>query len=172
MTGQAESKKWYLVYSKPRQEGVASENLERQGFETYLPRIRQPRRRVNRRVLVVEPMFPRYLFIYLDAHHDNWAPIRSTLGVSAVVRFGPYPTPVPNDLVDALRAREDEEGIQDLPPPELKHGEPLRIAEGAMAGYEGIFLARSGKDRVLVLLDIMGRQARVEVGQDAIEPLR
>jgi transcriptional antiterminator RfaH len=172
MMDQVDSKKWYLVYSKPRQEDVASENLARQGFETYLPRIRQPRRRMNRRVLIVQPMFPRYLFIHLDAHHDNWAPIRSTLGVSSLVRFGPYPTPVPDDLVAALRAREDDEGIQNLPAPEFKSGEPLRIGDGAMAGYEGIFLARSGKDRVLVLLDIMGRQARVEVGQDAVEPLR
>ncbi len=160
------------MYSKPRQERVARENLERQGFDTYLPRVRQPRRRMNRRILVVEPMFPRYLFIRLDARHDNWAPIRSTLGVSALVRFGPYPTPVPEALIEALRAREDEEGIQDLPPQQFKRGEALRIADGAMAGYEGIFLARSGKDRVLVLLEIMGRQARVEVGQDAVEPLR
>ncbi|MFQ5937886.1 MAG: transcription/translation regulatory transformer protein RfaH [Acidiferrobacterales bacterium] len=166
------TKKWYLLYTKPRQEGVASTNLGRQGFETYLPRIRQPRRRMSRRVLVVEPMFPRYLFIHLDAQHDNWAPIRSTLGVTSLVRFGPYPTPVPDDLISALRGREDEQGILDLPPPQFRPGDPLRLAEGITAGYEGIFLARSSRDRIVVLLDIMGRQARVEVGQDALERLR
>jgi transcriptional antiterminator RfaH len=40
-----------------------------------------------------------------------------------------------------------------------------------LAGYEGIFLARSGKDRVVVLLDIMGKQARVAVDRDAVEPI-
>lgn len=171
MTVSTQTKHWYLVYTKPRQEEVAGSNLTRQGFETYLPRMRQRRVRMHRRVLVVEPMFPRYLFIRLDAHQDNWAPIRSTLGVTSLVRFGPYPTPVPEDLVPALRANEDEQGIQNLPPPDFRQGQALRIAEGALAGYEGIFLARSGKDRVVVLLDILGKQARVAVDRDAVEPI-
>lgn len=169
---EASSKKWYLVYSKPRQEDVARKNLDRQGFETYLPRVRQPRRRLSRRVLVVEPMFPRYLFIHLDAQHDNWGPIRSTLGVTSLVRFGQHPAPVPDDLIAAMKQREDEHGIQELPVPDFKHGDPLRITDGIMTGYEGIFLARSGRDRVLVLLDLMGKYARVQVGQNAVEPLR
>lgn len=171
MTPVVAAKKWYLVYTKPRQEEVAQTNLERQGFATYLPRVRQSRRRQNRRVVVIEPMFPRYLFIELDAQQDNWAPIRSTLGVSALVRFGPYPTPVPEGLLAALRAREGADGIQELPPPSFKPGEALRIAEGALVGYEAIFLARSGSDRVVVLLEIMGQQARVELGQDQVERL-
>ncbi len=172
MTASTQAKHWYLVYTKPRQEEVAGTNLARQGFETYLPRMRQRRVRMHRRVLVVEPMFPRYLFIRLDAHQDNWAPIRSTLGVTSLVRFGPHPTPVPEDLISTLRANEDEQGIQDLPVAEFKQGQALRIADGALAGYEGIFLARSGKDRVVVLLDVMGKQARVAVDQDAVEQVR
>ncbi|MFQ6024825.1 MAG: transcription/translation regulatory transformer protein RfaH [Acidiferrobacterales bacterium] len=168
----AATKKWYLVYCKPRQEDVAKINLGRQGFETYLPKIRQPRRRLNRRVTVVEPMFPRYLFIHLDSRHDNWGPIRSTLGVTSLVRFGQYPAPVPDPLIAALRAREDEQGIQDLPPPDYKHGDRLRVADGIMMGCEGLFLARTGRDRVIVLLDIMGRQARVELAQGFVEPVR
>ena len=54
---------WYLLYSKPRQEGVAVENLKRQGYETYLPLIRTRRRRQGQYVSLVEPMFPRYLLI-------------------------------------------------------------------------------------------------------------
>jgi transcriptional antiterminator RfaH len=167
----AVTKKWYLVYAKPRQEDVARSNLERQGFETYLPRIRQARKRLGRRVLLIEPMFPRYLFIRLDTDTDNWAPIRSTLGVSALVRFGPYPTPVPDDLIALLRAREDPQGIQQLPPPQFRRGETLHIADGVMSGYEAIFQARSGRDRVVVLLDIMGKQTRVELPESAVERL-
>lgn len=165
-------KKWYLVYCKPRQEDVAKLNLERQDFETYLPKIHQRRRRLGRRVFVVEPMFPRYLFIHLDTHHDNWGPIRSTLGVTSLVRFGQHPTPVPGDLIGTLREREDQQGIQVLPPKDFKRGDSLRIADGAMTGFEGIFVARSGRDRVVVLLEIMGKQARVQVPRDVIEPAR
>ncbi len=163
------TRNWYLVYCKPRQEDVARRNLEQQTFETYLPKVRQPRRRLNRRIMTIEPMFPRYLFVCLDRAHDNWGPIRSTLGVTSLVRFGQYPAPVPDDLITALKQREDEQGIQALPATDWTRGDALRIADGAMAGYEGVFLARSGRDRVVVLLDIMGKQARVRVDRDAVE---
>ncbi len=168
---QGDTKNWYLVYCKPRQENVAKRNLERQGFETYLPVARQRRRRLGRPKMVVEPMFPRYLFIRLDAQHDDWGPIRSTLGVTTLVRFGQFPTPVPGDLISNLRQRDDDEGIQQLPDYTYRPGEPLRIADGVMAGFEGIYLARSAKDRVLVLLEILGQQARVELARDTIEPI-
>src|SRR5215210_7146750 len=93
------TKGWYLVYAKPRQESVAQTNLVRQGYETYLPLVRQTVKRQGRRVTVVGPMFPRYLFIRLDTQSDNWAPIRSTLGVVSLVRFGQQAPQVPDALV-------------------------------------------------------------------------
>jgi transcription antitermination factor NusG len=50
---------------------------------------------------VVEPMFSRYLFIRLDTEHSNWAPIRSTLGVSRLVSFGNRPAPMADELIQA-----------------------------------------------------------------------
>ena len=163
-------RKWYLVYSKPRQEGVAKVNLERQGYETYLPLLRAPRRRKGRVVSVVSPMFPRYLFIRLNSETDNWAPIRSTLGVVSIVRFGREPSEVPKKLIAALRAREDETGIHVLPPDEYKAGAPVRITQGGFAGYEGIFQSANSRQRVTVLLDFLGRRAQVHVDTDFIEP--
>ena len=32
-------KSWYLIQAKPKSEQLAKENLERQGYETYLPLI-------------------------------------------------------------------------------------------------------------------------------------
>ena len=84
---------WYLLYSKPRQEGVAVENLKRQGYETYLPLVRTRRRRQGQYVSLVEPMFPRYLFIHLSDQTDNWGPIRST-------RAEPAAPPAPKPPVD------------------------------------------------------------------------
>lgn len=161
---------WYLVYCKPRQESVARENLTRQGYETYLPFFREARRRKGRRVAVIAPMFPRYLFIHLNRRTDNWAPIRSTLGVVSIVRFGRNAARVPDSLIATLRAREDEQGIQVVPLEEFKPGRRVRLTHGRFAGYEGIFQAASGHDRVIVLLDILGRQTRTAVEAAFIEP--
>ena len=164
-------KRWYLVYAKPRQEQAAQENLVRQGYRTYLPLLRVPRRRLGRRVIRVEAMFPRYLFIHLDTVTDNWAPIRSTVGVSKLVRFGGEPAPVPDNLIEALRARENKQGVQDVPLHSYQRGQKVRIEEGPFMGYEGIFLAKTGEERVLVLLDVVGKQAKARVDIESLGPV-
>jgi transcriptional antiterminator RfaH len=47
---------WYAVQTKLRREQTAEENLERQGFAAYLPRIRGRRRKRNKSVDAVEPV--------------------------------------------------------------------------------------------------------------------
>lgn len=163
-------KNWYLVYAKPRQEPVAQTNLARQGYEIYLPLIRQPRKRQGRRVAVIAPMFPRYLFIHLDSETDNWSPIRSTLGVVSIVRFGQVPARVPDELIALLHRHEDAQGLQLLPVDEFRHGAKVRLTDGPMMGYEGIYLAKTSKDRVIVLLDILGRRSRAVVDAAYLEP--
>jgi transcriptional antiterminator RfaH len=163
-------KSWYLVYAKARQESVAIANLERQGYTAYLPLMRQARRRLGRRVSIIAPMFPRYLFIHLDSETDNWGPIRSTLGVVSIVRFGQRPAKVPDALVQLLRTHEDPQGIQIITPDELKPGTRVRVTDGSFTGYEGIFEAKSSRQRVVVLLDIMGRITRISLEAEVIEP--
>ncbi len=164
-------KGWYLIYSKPRQERLALENLQRQNYEAYLPLMRYRRRRKGRYLTIIEPMFPRYLFIHLSTQDENWGPIRSTIGVTQLVRFGNVPAQVPEDLVSILQAREDADGIQELPQPDFQRGDTVRIVDGAMAGFEAIYYAKTGKERVILLLDIVGRSAPVQLNADSIEPV-
>ena len=164
-------RKWYLVFCKPRQEAAARVNLERQGYDVYLPMVAQRRRRGGKCVEFIEPLFPRYLFIHLDAGTDDWRPIRSTIGVSALVQFGQQPARVPDDLIAALRAHESGQGVHEIPVEPLREGDRIRIVEGALSGFEGLFLARSGRDRVVVLLEIMGKPSRISLDPDTLEPL-
>lgn len=162
-------KSWYLVYTRPRQENIALTNLARQGYGVYLPRVRQMRKRQGRRVPVVEPLFPRYLFIQLDTQSDNWGPIRSTLGVSSLVRFGHEPAKVPDDLVGFLQEKEGQHGLHAWAEPAYKTGDRVRVADGAFQGYEGILLARTSRERVVVLLDILGKQVRTLIASAKLE---
>ena len=160
---------WYLIHSKPQQETLARENLERQGYESYLPLILMRRRRRGRAFTEVGPMFPRYLFIRLGAGIDDWGPIRSTLGVSTLVKFGQIPARVPENLIQIMKAKEHPNGIQALPPNALKKGQKLRIAEGPFEGYEGLFEDRSGRNRVIILLRILEKQVRLEIEENRID---
>lgn len=160
---------WYLLFSKPRQERIALANLQRQGYPSYLPLIRNRRKRYGRYSHVIEPMFPRYLFIHLNDETDDWGPIRSTIGVVKLVRFGDRAGRVPDDLVATLQAREGDKGYFEPVLPQLRAGDSVRICEGPMSGYEGIFHCRSGRQRVILLLEIAGRLAKVQIDPDHLE---
>jgi transcriptional antiterminator RfaH len=162
---------WYLVYSKPRQEKGAVENLLRQKYEVYFPQIRTWRTRHGRRKQVIEPLFPRYLFIHLDSQTDNWAPIRSTLGVTSLVRFGAEPAHVPDELVEYLKSRQNAEGLHEWAQPTVAVGGRARVVSGPLAGYEGILIAKSSRERVVILMDLVGGQVRAKMGPDQIEPV-
>ena len=148
---------WYLIFTKPRMERQAVEHLERQGYCTYLPLMAATRRQRGRYRQIIEPCFPRYLFIHLNTRTDNWAPIRSTIGVSRLVEFGGIPAIVPDELVRELQCREDETGLQRPPEPLFKPGDPVTVMNGPLTGLQGIFQATKGSDRVAVLLDIVGK---------------
>ena len=162
-------KTWYLIYTKPRQEEVALANLERQGYGVYLPQLRQMRKRRGKRNLIIEPLFPRYLFIYLDSEIDNWSPIRSTLGVASLVRFGNEPAKVPSELVSRLRSSEGAEGLHEWAVPKLLVGDRVRVAEGPLKGCEGILLAKTGQERVMLLLEMLGKEVCTRLSSGQIE---
>lgn len=124
---------WYLVYSKPRLEFVALENLERQGFNVYLPlykTIKKPTKNsLNKEIIVVrEPMFPRYLFAQAKHPEQSLSTIQYTRGVLFIVRFGPKLASVPQKLIDDIKSfekvREDTD-IESIIP--FKPGTRVRL---------------------------------------------
>jgi transcriptional antiterminator RfaH len=159
---------WYLIYTKPRQEKCALQNLEQQGYQCYMPLL--PKEKLRQGALAVrdEPLFPRYLFINLaqDFMAKSWSPIRSTKGVSRLVRFGADPARVDDALVDLLRA--NEASVLAEPERLFKAGERVLLTEGPFAGIEGIYQMADGDRRVMVLIELMCKPVAMPVGLGAL----
>lgn len=148
---------WYLVHCKPRQDERAEEHLVRQGYVCYRPKHSCERVVRGRRQAVVESLFPGYLFIQLAAD-ANWAPLRSTRGVSRVVAFGGMPLRLDNSLIVQLQQR-----TAAPVKPALDAGDSVRITEGGFAELEAIFVAMDGEQRVLLLLNMLNRQQQISM---------
>ena len=153
---------WFAVRTKPRSEMLAWEHLERQGFECRLPRTRRALRTLHGMIDKIEPLFPRYLFLRADTGSQDLSRVRSTRGVSGLVRFGVMPAHVPEEVIATLDAR-TECGLVRLEAPELREGERVRVTAGPFGGLEAIFQARSGAERVVLLVKLLGELCRVEV---------
>ena len=155
---------WYVVHTKPKQEARALENLQNQGYVCFLPMIQVQKLRRQKVQWVTEPMFSRYLFIQLDDQTQNWGPIRSTLGVSKLVSFGPQPTKVPAELVELLQ-QAPQETIERMFAP----GDTVQVASGPLQGLEGQYLQHDGETRAFVLIDLLGQPQKLRL---AVESLR
>lgn len=165
------SEHWYAVCCKPRQEAVAEENLLRQGYRVYLPRIRNTRRRAGRWADTVEPLFPRYLFIRIDPAMRSTAPVRSTRGVSGLVRHCGLPAVVPEQVIETIMQCADTgSGLHSDGHPLFCAGDPVRLVEGPLAGMEGVFTEKDGEKRVIVLLELLGKTNKMRVNRDWIVP--
>lgn len=163
-------KRWFAVHTKAGKERLAEGNLLAQGFETYLPRIAARRGRTGRVQPAATPMFPRYLFVRLDLDASPWRAVNSTFGVSRLVSFGERPAPLPDAVIDGLRGREGADGIISLADAvaPFKPGDAVEIAEGPLSDVSAMVCAQSGRERVVVLMTLLGRQVPVRVGPDRL----
>jgi len=158
---------WYVVQTKARQEILAEENLLRQRFQCFLPRLKKWRQIRGKRVSVEEAYFPNYLFVNVDIAKTDIAPIRSTRGVSKMVRFETLLT-VPEVIINNLLQRADEnyfiEDVERYTP-----GQVVKIEEGPFVGISAIFRAKTGQDRAYFLINMLGSQQQINMPLTMIE---
>ena len=160
---------WYVVQTQPNAEVTAETNLRRQGFQTYLPRYQKQRRHARRCENILAPLFPRYLFVAIDTTRQRWRAIQSTLGVARLVSFGDTLVPLHESVVAQIRDREEEDGTIRLPSQSnYLQGETIRVSNGPLESCLGLFDGITDNGRVTVLLDILGRKARVVLNMSSV----
>ena len=164
-----EGRRWYVVHTKPNEESRASNHLSRQGFDIYLPRYAKTRRHARKVDTVARPLFPRYLFVGLDLAFDRWRSIHSTFGVAGLIMAAEQPAPLPSGVVEAIRARESDQGHVRLGlAPGLGIGSRVKLLDGVFAEHGGVLDRIADECRVAVLLQLLGRQVRVFVGAESV----
>ncbi len=148
-----------------------SRNLERQGFECFLPLIRAEKLRRGALQVVQESLFPRYLFIRLGTglESQSWAPVRSTMGVSRLVTFGQTPAKVDDELIADIRVQSDSAEVQMRP---FEPGEPVMLTDGPFVGVEAIYKMTDGEGRVMLLLNILSKDVKMAVAPASVRKVR
>jgi len=156
---------WFAVITKPRQEQIALQNLQRQDFKCFLPMAENPyQRHSKKQQAIIEPLFPRYLFLNAIADTQNLAPVRSTRGVLSMVRFGTELAVIADSIIQAIKNRiEPDTGLITIKPIKIKAGDKVKIFDGPLAGINGIVTERNSENRALILMELMGRPTKVEV---------
>lgn len=160
---------WCAVNTKVNAEDRAVFHLMRQGFKVMLPKHLKRRAHARKVEWVPRPLFPGYLFVEIDPERSPWRAIRSTVGIFDVIRFGERPAPVPEEVIDEIKARQDENGlVKTHDGQSFKPGEAVRVLQGALGEFEALFESSDDSNRVTVLLNMLGRQVRARVSKNAV----
>lgn len=160
------SNDWFVCFTKPRQEDLATQRLAAQGYRVFFPQLVRWVRHARQWRRVSAPMFPRYLFVQPATPQQSMAPVRYSAGVSGLVAFGPELARLSasrmaavRDLVAAL-----EVAMPDQP---FKAGTSVVFSEGPLQGLQGI-VSRVADERVMVMFELLGQPQRVVVPADQL----
>jgi transcriptional antiterminator RfaH len=113
--------------------------------------------------------FPATLswLIELQWHAARWAP-----GICGLIMAGAEPAKVPDGIIAEIRRREID-GLIDLPKaPSLRRGDRVKILQGPFRAHLAIYPGMKPRQRVEVLLQLLGSQQRVTLPKSSIEPVR
>jgi transcriptional antiterminator RfaH len=164
---------WLLLQVKPRQEKRALENLVRQQAECYCPLIQVEKLIRGKRIHVEEALFPGYFFINFDPQESNltFTAIRSSRGVSKIVRFGEEPAKVPESLI--LQIKDCEKvNSQPLNAPNVpQKGDTVIILEGPFKGLQAVYSQTDGQQRSIVLISLLHQQAPTSLANTQIQKI-
>ena len=163
---QIDGPRWFAVQTRRGHEAKARFHLWNQGYETFLPLFPKTRRHARKQETVLGAFFPGYLFTWLDVRETRWRPINGTFGVSRLVmETETRPQPVPHGVVEALHGSVDADHVvhADSRTGELKMGQRVRVLAGPFAEQLGKLTRLDGRERVQVLLNIMGGATPVEL---------
>ena len=160
---------WAAAQLQPRRDQLALHCLKLFGFETYAPRLRDRRTIRGSKVIKTPLLFPGYVFVLI---HLQWSRARWSPGVVRLVMDGITPAVVPDAVVTSLKAREVNGLIELPPPPRFRRGDRVRVLHGPLAGQVGLFAGMKPRERVAVLLTLLGSSRRVELAGLAVERVR
>lgn len=152
---------WTAVALQPHADAIAPAHLARQQFSVFAPTmfctVRHARKFVTKKV----PLFPGYLFVWLDLGRMRWRAINGTRGVRGLLMAGERPARVPDAVVDELRVAE---GVS----APLPVGAALEIVGGPFAGLTARLQRLDGASRITVLMQLVGTDRSVSVPRAAV----
>jgi transcriptional antiterminator RfaH len=161
--------RWYVAQTQPRAEAKAAVHLCRQGFSVYLPRYLKRRRHARRIELIGAPLFPGYIFVAMNVTFQRWRAIQSTVGVSRLVCNGDRPAPVADCVIEGLKRGEDDSGFVKLERrSQFKEGDKIRVVDGVFGSCFGLFEGTPDRERVAILLNLLGRSVRVVLDAELV----
>ena len=163
---------WFALLTRSNFENTVFKQITQKKIECFLPKIRKPSRRKDRKLMIEIPLFPGYLFVKSSFNPAHQLSVLKTMGAVRLLGNTQKPIPIPESHIESLKLMTSVQ--TDLVTGhciELQPGDPVMVLAGPFAGVQGEFHTHKGQGRVIVKIELLGQYAGVEVDADNVEKL-
>jgi len=159
---------WYAAYTRPNHEKKVAEQLDLRNIEQLLPLYSSMRQWKDRRVRLMRPLFPGYVFVRISL--QKRLQVLEVPGIASLVGFGSRPVCMSEEDIRFLRCCMTHEGkVEPYPYPAV--GSRVRVKGGPLTGLKGVVVRLKNRAGLVVSFDLIQRSATVEADQIDVEPL-
>ena len=158
---------WFVAKVKPNAHFKAKKNIEKQGFETFLPLVESTRRASQKFANQLIPLFPGYIFVAFEADNFKWHSINNTFGVNKLIASENIPMRIPSAFVHCLKSRCNEDGkLLDIK--SLQVGNKIKVLHGPFTEAVGEIERIDPQNRITILLDMLGQKTKTTLKHSSI----
>lgn len=147
---------WYLIYTKPQHEKKVHAHLTEIKVDSFLPTRKILRTWHDRKKYVDEPLFPSYVFIYLNDKKNYYDGI-DTEGSLYYVRSGKEIARVSEAIVNNIKLAVDQGNDIQISEDRFQPGRKLVINKGPLTGLSCEVVRYNNKQKLLLRIDLLQR---------------
>jgi len=155
---------WWVAHTRSRNEKALAQDLIRKDISYFLPMSWKVRRRKQRKIRSLLPLFSGYLFFC--GNENQRIEILRTNRVANIIEVKDQ-----ERLLEELSQIEQalQAGTPLAPHKYIKAGQHCRVIAGPLADLEGIVIRTQKAARLVLQIDMLGQAASLEVDLDMIE---
>jgi transcriptional antiterminator RfaH len=150
-------KYWLVATYKINDIKRAESNLSNQNFEYYLPKIKVKKSNSN---FKEEILFPGYVFI--KTRPEDYSLIKYTKGIKKIVKFGKNIPHLSDNEINSVKSIEKISNSKPITS-KINIGQESEVTDGPFKGTIVKICSLPSKDRIEVLLSILGSSRRVSI---------
>jgi transcriptional antiterminator RfaH len=161
---------WFCLKTQPKHEKLAANFLRtKAGLEVFCPMLRFQRATITGKKWFEEALFPGYIFGKF-VYSSDYRLVSSAMGVTKIVSFGGQPSVVPGEIIQGLRGFARDNETVELAP-QIDPGDEVAVMGGPFKGLQAVVTrVMPSKQRVALLLEMLGTQREIEVAMDRVVP--
>ncbi len=154
---------WFTVRFKVNELIKFERNLKNQNFNYYIPRFTK---RLSDHKTKTLALFPGYGFV--KGNNENIGSLKYTRGLIDILKFGNSYASIDNETIEDVRKIEKSTALKPIDK-NLKIGDEISIKTGPFKDYISKVISMPAKDRVTVLLSLLGSDKNIVLPTHLVE---